>query len=202
MSPILRNQRGAVLLHVLMFTTLVTAVAAGVALLAKMETLVTAHFRQRRELAAGAVAVAEIALQDLRRASDWSQVLAGTQRAAFTSGAVSSPLWVDGARTICCGAASLTGQLNVESGTSWTPYGWTTLADLTGTPASGLIHVIVWVADDEADGDGDPARDANGVIRMHAQAVAPSGGRRMLSVTVARTAGPPPYLSVLLWRPL
>jgi hypothetical protein len=199
-SPSDNDERGAILLHVLMFTTLVTAVAAGVAILARIETMVSAHFRERHELAAAAVAGAEIALQDLRSSADWSEALSGTRTAAFTKGSSSASLPVGmSPQVICCGAASLTGQLQAESGVTWTPFGWSTLADLTGTAFPTPIFLVVWVADDSGDADGDPARDGNGTIRVHVQALAYPGGRRSVSLTATRSA-PSLFPAILLWR--
>ena len=49
-------------------------------------------------------------------------------------------------------------------------------------------YVAVWVADDPADGDGDPTVDTNGTLTLHAEAYGPSGTRKVIEVTVARTA--------------
>jgi hypothetical protein len=50
------------------------------------------------------------------------------------------------------------------------------------------------VADDPADGpdinntDGNPLVDTNGTLTVHAEAVGPSGTRKVVEVTVARTS--------------
>jgi hypothetical protein len=63
----------------------------------------------------------------------------------------------------------------------------------TGTINSN-IYVIVWVADDQSENDGDPLKDGNditnpgsGVLAMHAEAYGPMGTRKVIEVTVAKT---------------
>jgi hypothetical protein len=49
--------------------------------------------------------------------------------------------------------------------------------------------VAVWLADDPADGDGNPAVDSNQALAVFAVAVGPDGGRRAVRALVARPAG-------------
>jgi len=46
----------------------------------------------------------------------------------------------------------------------------------------------VWIADDPAETDGNPAADVNGTLTLHAEAIGPSGTRKVIEVTVARTS--------------
>ena len=56
------------------------------------------------------------------------------------------------------------------------------------------MYLAVWVADDPADApstgipDGDPTVDSNGVLTVHAEAYGPSGTRKVIEVTVAKTS--------------
>ncbi len=56
------------------------------------------------------------------------------------------------------------------------------------------MYVVVWVADDPADGvdlntpDGNPLIDSNGVLTLHAEAFGPGGTRKTIEVTIARTS--------------
>jgi hypothetical protein len=61
-----------------------------------------------------------------------------------------------------------------------------------------LQFVLTWVADDPADGDGNPAADANGTVLLHAEATGPGGARRMIELTVARLPGG--GVRVVTWR--
>jgi hypothetical protein len=67
--------------------------------------------------------------------------------------------------------------------------------------AGGLslpLYLVVWVADDELDGDGDPALDSNGRILVHATAFGAGGARRSVEARVARTDDG--ELRLLAWR--
>jgi hypothetical protein len=50
------------------------------------------------------------------------------------------------------------------------------------------MYVAVWIADDPAEADGDPAADTNGTLTLHAEALGPMGTRKVIEVTVARTS--------------
>ena len=50
------------------------------------------------------------------------------------------------------------------------------------------IYLVVWVADDGVDGDGDAARDVNETILVHAQAFGIAGARRSVEAAVSRSA--------------
>jgi hypothetical protein len=56
----------------------------------------------------------------------------------------------------------------------------------TGTIQSDA-YVVVWMADDPSENDGDPLADSNGVITVLAQAMGSSGTIRSVEVTVAKT---------------
>jgi hypothetical protein len=49
--------------------------------------------------------------------------------------------------------------------------------------------VVVWVADDRADTDGDADRDSNGLITVRAVALGPDDASAALEATLAREAG-------------
>jgi hypothetical protein len=50
------------------------------------------------------------------------------------------------------------------------------------------MYLAVWVADDPAETDNNPATDGNGTLTLHAEAIGPSGTRKVVEVTVARTS--------------
>jgi hypothetical protein len=50
-------------------------------------------------------------------------------------------------------------------------------------------YLVVWVADDRADGDGDPSVDADGIVVVRAAALGPRGGRVDTEVSVLRRPG-------------
>ena len=77
------------------------------------------------------------------------------------------------------------------------------LSALTPTIDSPL-YVAVWIADDPAETDGDPARDGTdasnpgaGILQLRSQAFGPGGAHRALEVTIARAGV---GLRVISWR--
>jgi len=64
--------------------------------------------------------------------------------------------------------------------------------------ASPPGYVLVWVADDGGDGDGDAARDTNGVVLVYADAYGVSGAHRAVELSVARVT--PGTIRVLSWK--
>jgi hypothetical protein len=71
-------------------------------------------------------------------------------------------------------------------------------------PASATpFYLAVWVADDVADGDGDPLNDANGILALRAVALGPGGIRAVTAVSIGKTALPaaPEQVRILTIRP-
>jgi hypothetical protein len=108
-----------------------------------------------------------------------------------------------GTLTLCCGTNTATGQLQADTDTlnlwgpnnpKWKLFAWGPLSDmLPNNQIDSPMYVAVWVADDPADGtggvvDGDPLADVNGTLTLHAEAIGPSGTRKVIEVTVARTS--------------
>ena len=61
-----------------------------------------------------------------------------------------------------------------------------------GRPAAGRrlnlpLYLVVWVADDESDADGDPGADANRRILVWATAFGSAGARRSVELRIAKT---------------
>jgi PilX N-terminal len=82
----------------------------------------------------------------------------------------------------------------------WQLYAYGKLEDITPMETvNSLMYVVVWVADDPSECDNDPLRDGgapanpctvnqgSGVLAMVAHAYGPSGVKRVIEVTVART---------------
>jgi hypothetical protein len=66
------------------------------------------------------------------------------------------------------------------------------------------FYVAVWVADDAAENDGDPARDGidasnpgTGIVQVRSEAFGPSGARRAVEATLGRAGA---GLRVISWR--
>lgn len=202
------GERGVALLHVVLLMTLVTAVAAGAAMLARTEVLVSRYHRDEREAAYAAQAMLAAALHDLDRGPQWNDVLAGLRVAAFADGSLTAPRQIPGGGTvlICCGPGTLTGRLQAETGLAWRPFGWQSLSGLLDLQGAARYYLIAWVVDDPADGDGDPLADSNDSIFVRAEAVTSLGVRKAVESIVERARPDPlngetaPGLRIVAWR--
>jgi len=213
----LANARGAALLLVITLVLLLAAVGAAVSVASRTEILISASFRQGREAVYAAEGAVARAARDLALLPDWNVVLSGAVRSPFTDGVATSPRGLPGGDTItlCCGALSLTGEVQQRAfgGRSWgddTPlwqmFAWGPVSAWSaGSPIDSRLYVVVWVADDPDDGDGDPTVDSNGILGLYAHALGPRGARRVLDALIRRAPAadegpPPPRVRILSWR--
>jgi Tfp pilus assembly protein PilX len=212
-----RSERGAALLIALMCLMLMTGLGLALVLTTSTETLITGNFKHGSEGMYAADAGVERVMQDLLTVPDWNAVLAGQVTSPFIDGPAS------GVRTMADGTtlnlAEATNMINcrkvttcstTEMNTSteerpwsvdnprWTLYAYGPLGNmLTGTLAATInsqMYVVVWVADDPSENDGNPLQDGNaqtnpgsGVLAMRAEAFGPNGTHRVIEATVART---------------
>lgn len=195
------EETGAALLVAIVLATALGAVAAVVALTARMEVFIGGAFHQATAALYAADGALARAFVDLSSAAEWTSALAGTP-SSFAHGDPQQRVDVPGVggMLLCCGAGSLSAAVQhaANGGRTWgdnTPrwvlYAW--------GPASAWVvdgtlrapyYVAVWIADDVADGDGDPASDANDTVDVYAIALGPGGGRRAVRATVVRPRDP------------
>ena len=195
-----RNEQGTALIIALMSMMLLTALGAAVVMVTNTETMIASNYRNSQEALYAADAAAERVVQDLLMVPRWNDILTDAAKSAFVDGTINAvkALPAGGRVTLCCGTTSATGQLQAETNTAnlwgannpmWRLYAWGPMNDVL--PA-GLIdspmYVAVWVADDPAETDGNPQSDVNGTLTVHAEAYGPQGTRKVVEVTVARTA--------------
>jgi hypothetical protein len=159
----------------LMAMAVLMTLCGALVVLTSTEVRIAASFRDGLEAFYAADAGIARAMVDLR-ATDWEEVRAGRS----TSSAVAASFDLDRAGR----------DIEVVAGRGkWRPYAYGALTDLVpGARARPDLTVVVWVA-------ADPAADDKLIVRSHAYA--PGGVRRMVEVTVARTADGP---RVLAWR--
>jgi len=204
------DEDGAALIVALLIVLLLGAIGGGLVALANTETAIAASFRHVHEATYAAEAGVELALHDLAMLTDWSVVIASppaNRRSAFVDRTM-FPTAPDGT---VLDLAALTSIRQRDSDAregpdvfgadnpQWRLYAFTPLSDvlprsLPSTPA----YVIVWVADDGVDGDGDPTMDANGVVMVRAEAFGSRGARRTIEATVSRAENR--TIRVLTWR--
>jgi len=208
----LADQRGTALIIALMAMMLLTALGAAVVMVSNTETHIAANYRNSQEALYAADAAVERVVQDLLLVPRWNDILAGTAQSGFVDGAMAAAKTLPGGGqvTLCCGANTATGQLQTETDTlnlwagnnpQWKLFAWGPLGDmLPNQQIDSPMYVAVWVADDPADGvpdpvtglakdpDNNPLVDSNGTLTLHAEAIGPSGTRKVIEVTVARTS--------------
>jgi hypothetical protein len=172
--------------------------------------LIAASYRQGQEAAYGAEAALERALTDLAVVADWNTVLApppANRMSTFDDG-LSSVRLPDGS-VVSLGA--LTAQRQRESddlagpaifrgdSPQWRLFAHAPIQDLVPAPAAGApLYLLAWVSDDGADGDGDPSRDSNGRVHVHAEALGGSGARRAVEAAVERSGDG--VIRMINWR--
>jgi len=196
----LADERGTALIIALMAMMLLTALGAAVVMVANTETHIAGNYRNSQEALYAADAAVERVVQDLLLVPRWNDILSGTAQSGFVDGAMTSSktLPAGGHVTLCCGANTATGQLQSQTDTlnlwgannpQWKLFAWGPLGDmLPNNQIDSPMYVAVWIADDPAETDGNPAADVNGTLTLHAEAIGPSGTRKVIEVTVARTS--------------
>ncbi len=210
----IRRENGIALVVAMMAMLLMSALGLALVLTTTSETLISGNFRNSAEASYAADAVLERAMDDVLTVSDWNKLLDGSTQSAFVDGAPS------GARTLLDGSTiDLTQAVNMancqkvtscsaaemNANTSerpwgannprWNLYAYGNLRDMMPTASiNSPYYVVLMVADDPSENDGDPTKDgasaANpgaGVLAMRAEAFGPRGAHRVLEITVART---------------
>lgn len=197
----IRDERGTALIIALMAMMLLTALGAAVVMVSSTETHISSNYRNGQEALYAADAAVERVVQDLLMIPRWNDILNGTAQSGFVDGASGGEKTLPGGGVITLTAATAalqadTDQLNLWAGNNprWQLFAWGPLGDmLPNDQIDSPMYVVVWVADDPADGtagapDNNPLVDSNGVLTLHAEAIGPSGSRKVVEVTVARTS--------------
>lgn len=197
----LTNQDGTALIIALMAMMLLTALGAAVVMVSRTETMIAHNYRNSHEALYAADAAIERVVQDLLLVPRWNDILAGSEQSSFTDGAMTAQKTLPGGGrlTLCCGTGTATGELQaITDATStwglnnpqWRLFAWGPLRDLlTTTTIDSPMYLAVWIADDPAETDGAATADSNGTLTLRAEAFGPSGTRKVIEVTVARTSG-------------
>jgi hypothetical protein len=196
----INGETGSALLIALLVAVLLAGVGAALITVTSTETLITGAHRYVQETVSAADAAFERALLDFDALPDWSVALlpapANTQ-GTFVDG-TAHPV-APNAQTL--DLAALTLQRQAESDLTSGPgtFGadspqWRLFAHAPfdailppGAPAPPS-YLIVWVADDGWDGDGDPTKDSNGRLLLTAEAHGAGGTRRRIDGAIWRPA--------------
>lgn len=201
-----RPDEGTAIVLVLLLGVLLLAAGTAVALVADVETMVTANGRDAVRARYTAEAAGDFAVQELMLVPDWSLVLNGT-RVSFMSGPLVAPARAGGLPVDAAAATSVIQQENYGGG-AWGPDTprWRLFAHgVPGTdlPFAGLpddLFALVWVSDDIAESDGDPFLDSNGVVVVRARAMGARRSQADVQMVIGRVA--PGIVRRLSSRPL
>ena len=201
----LSDESGTALVLALMAMMLLTALAATVVMVSDTEVKIAGNYNNGQEALYAADAAVERVMQDLLMIPRWDDVLSGSVKSSFTDGDAAGEKTLLGGGSITLWSASettppstATGQLQSDTNTAnlwgannpqWQLFAWGALSSMLDTvEIDSAMYVAVWIADDPAENDGNPAADTNGTLTLHAEAYGPGGARKVLEVTVARSS--------------
>ena len=198
-----RGERGIALIVTMMAALLLVAMTGVLAPLAMIETAVGVNQRRAVQALYAAEAALALATAELGSLPDWSVALGGSVPSAFRIGAL-TPALPDGAQV---DLPALTSRLQSSGagasaagrGLQWRLFAYGPLNAWAPVPAGyGPWLVAAWIADDAADPDPDPARDANDAIVVHAAAFGPRRAERAVQAVLVRqrVSQPPPLPAV------
>jgi len=198
----------------LMAMTLMIALGTALIITTTTESRIVANFRNNSESLYAADAAIERSLDDMLTIPDWNNLLNGTAKSALVDGAPT------GTRTLSDGTVLDLGELlnvaNCQKTTAcsdadmnantierpwsvnnprWQLFAYGKVNDIL--PQGGInspYYVVVMVADDPSESDGDPLHDGvtddnpgKGVLAMRAEAFGPKGNHKVIELTIART---------------
>ena len=190
----MQGQRGTALVWALMVTALVATLGAALVFVVTADSLVDANHRASQQGLYAADAGLERAIGELRRLSSWQLVPVpggGSASSDFNDGAL-APRLSDGR---ILDLARLTTERQIESdlfypATSdrplWRLFGHASLNRMIAEARPALPYVVVWIADDPDDRDGDPGRDSNDILIVRSCAFGVHGARRIVEATIFR----------------
>jgi hypothetical protein len=212
------GERGTALICVLMVTTLLGTLSGALVLVALSETMASANHGTAEQALYAADAALEATLGELGSA-DWPGI-PGAAVSARLQDPSPSPRTPDGR---ILDLAVLAAERQTASNAVFAPspnrpvwhlFGRCPLTDLS--PAGLVVppaYLLVWIADDGDEADGDASRDSNQVVMVRAEGFGAAGAHRSVEATVAlqnAPAGPPPEgggppplrhaVRVLSWR--
>lgn len=218
----LGGDEGVALVVAIGALTFVLALGGALALATMVDTRIVGNYRQSSEVFHAADAAIDRALSELRSAPDWNVLLTGQQGSTFVDGPPGVRTLADGTavdlveatQMARCGRASCSEADLVATTAShpwgannprWQIYSHGFVRDLL--PAGAIdsrVYIVVWIADDPSENDGDPLRDGTtpdnpgrGVLMALAHAYGPRGARRGVEVTFSREEQ---GLRLLSWR--
>jgi hypothetical protein len=227
------NDRGIALIMVILITAFLSALGIGLIMAVFMDRLATGNMEASIAMLYAADAGIEMAAHDLAQVEDWDQVLTGAQRSGFADGAPAGIRGIPGGggvdltaatNQLNCGkpGACTAAQMNTISrerpwganNPRWMLFAYGPMDRVTQLTRPAPCYLMVWIADDGVEQDGDPAHDAlqdaagHGIVRVHAEAYGVAGSRRAIEAELARVCpgghsdGCLPGIRVQSWKDL
>jgi hypothetical protein len=217
-----RDERGSVLVLVLLCATLFLALGGALVVVASTESTISATFRESAAALAGAEAAIVRVTADLATAPDVTAILSGGATSTFIDGPAAGPRRVPDGTVVdladltsierCGNVVCTSAQLDAitadrpwgANNPRWQRYasGW--LRDLTPQVDVPHVYVIVWVGDDPLETDADPLADdadpdalGHDAVLIRAVAHAAYSVRRRLEVVARRESG---VIRLTSWR--
>lgn len=194
-------ERGAAVLIALLAMLLLAGLASAVVTVTRTETLISTSHRRAQEALYAADAALQRTLLDLASMPDWTPLLIDPPANVTST--------FDDARPVNVAVATAGRQR--ESDLVYPPafYGgntpiWRLFAhsSLGGLLPAGTLaqpaDILVFVADDGEDGDGNARADSNERLLIVAEGRGTAGGRRQIEALVARTAAG--TVNILAWK--
>lgn len=226
------SSRGIALITVLLITSIVFTMALGLSLIVSVDHLAVRNHRESATLLQAADAGIELAARAMAQAPDWNHVLAGGAQAPAADGPPSGTRQIEagepldlGAQTnlLNCGVIAVCSTTDLQAITEerpwgadnphWRPFLYGPLRSFAAYRFAGSVYVIVWVADDGREIDGEPEQDGpvgapgHGVVRVRADAFGRGEGRRAVEAELVRVCRPDstssgcvPGIRVQSWR--
>jgi hypothetical protein len=231
----LSDERGVALVIALMVSSLLMALAGALLLTTMTERKIAGGFGRDAEARYAAEAAIERVVPDLAAAADWDVALTGAALSSFVDGAPGGIRALPGGgeidlteatNAVRCGASACSAADLIASTEQrpwgannpvWQLYAYGPLDRML--PAGGvesLMYVVVWIADDSAENDGDPLHDGGtppgcdpdedpvcadsnagrGLVEVLARGIGPDGTRRSIAATLERRNG----TRIVSWR--
>jgi hypothetical protein len=210
----LGEEQGFALVVALMCMLLLSALGLALTMTTMTERRIAGNYRDGVETVYATDAGVERVMQDVLTVADWNRILDGTTTSSFVDGAPGVRTLPDGSQldlvqatnVVRCGKATCS-DADIDTATDerpwamnnprWQLYAYGPVTDLLPTATlNSNVYVVVWIGDDPSENDDKPLVDGDetgganpgkGVISMLAYAYGPSGVRRVVETTLART---------------
>jgi hypothetical protein len=216
----------------LMSMLLMSALGAALVLTTTAETAIAAHFRDAQVAVYSADAALELAIAEIATQLDWTPLLDGSFQSALAREPPAGA-WTlgDGSsldlnrlinRLNCRNASGCTASSLVAltpqrpwgaNNPVWQLYAYGPLAtflsgqpDPSGGASDASQYVVVLLADDPSENDGDPRRDGSdaanagsGVVVVRGESFGPRGSHQVVEATIARTTRDTTSNGVQVW---